>query len=102
MTGFVAASPSESLQELGFFAAAAFLNWVAHLSENLLRSRLLLMQPCNSEPCASIPHSLRASLWQARDTLPLFDVDEDAGGVDVAGADSAGAELEGGGVCAKA
>jgi hypothetical protein len=37
-------------QELGFFAAAAFLNCVAQVAENLLRSRLLLMQPCKSEP----------------------------------------------------
>jgi hypothetical protein len=65
-------------QELGFFAAAAFLNSVAQLAENLFRSRLLLMQFCISEPCAC-PHSLRASFLQSCDT-ELLEEDEAAGG----------------------
>lgn len=80
-------------QELGFFAAAALLNSVAHVAENLLRSRLLLMQPCNSEPRASIPQSLRASFLQSCDTEVLFSGEE---------AEVAGADAEGGGVCASA
>src|SRR4029077_17597308 len=74
-----------SPQELGFFAAAAFLNSVAQAAENLLRSRLLLMQACISEP-ACLPHNLLASFLQSCD------------GDEVAGADAAA----GGAVCAYA
>jgi len=77
-----------SPQELGFFAAAAFLNSVAQAAENLLRSRLLLMQACISEP-ACLPHNFFASFLQSCDT-ELLDEDE------VAGADAAA----GGAVCA--
>jgi len=79
-----------SPQELGFFAAAAFLNSVAQAAENLLRSRLLLMQACISEP-ACLPHNFFASFLQSCDT-ELLDEDE------VAGADAAA----GGAVCAYA
>lgn len=77
-------------QELGVFAAAAFLNSVAHAAENLLRSRLLLMHACISEP-ACLPHNLLASFLQSCDTELLEEGD-------AAGADAAG----GGGVCAYA
>ena len=86
--GDLPAKPSP--QELGFFAAAAFLNSVAQAAENLLRSRLLLMQACISEP-ACLPHNLLASFLQSCDTELL---DEDEG----AGADAAA----GGAVCAYA
>jgi len=84
--GDLPAKPSP--QELGFFAAAAFLNSVAQAAENLLRSRLLLMQACISEP-ACLPHNFFASFLQSCDT-ELLDEDE------VAGADAAA----GGAVCA--
>jgi hypothetical protein len=59
--------PKPSPQEPGFFAAAALLNFLAQAAENLLRSRLLLMQACISEP-ACLPHNLLASFLQSCDT----------------------------------
>jgi hypothetical protein len=53
------------------------LNSVAQAAENLLRSRLLLMHPCISEP-ACAPHSLRASFLQSCDT-EVLEEEEDAG-----------------------
>jgi hypothetical protein len=66
-----------SSQELGFFAAAAFLNSVAQAAENLFRSRLLLMQFCISDP-ACLPHNSLASFLQSCDT-ELLEEGEDAG-----------------------
>jgi hypothetical protein len=77
--------PESPGYEFGFFAAAALLNSVAQAAENLLRSRLLLMQSCISEP-ARAPQSLRASFLQSCDT-ELLDEDED-GGEDAEGGDA--------------